>query len=174
MSSELQALSTTPLSLTLPASPLPLMWRDPHTVPKEQLAVYIDQLELACKESPRSASLRTCLGMARAMNLEVYKSMDALEAARALDPAHFWAQMKYSELLYRLRALPRAEQETLAALELATNTWELGTARRQLQEIRRLTRDGTQKPEWNKPMLPAALFLVVFSVALTLASLYWS
>jgi hypothetical protein len=172
MSSELQVLSS-PQSLTVPAQPLPLLWRDPHTVPKEQLAVYLEQLESACRENPRSASLRTCLGMARAMNLEVYKSMDALEEARRLEPAHFWAQMKYSELLYRLRALPRAEQETAAALDLATNSWELFTARQQLQEIRRLMRDGTQKPEWNRPLLPALLFLAVFSVVLTVASLYW-
>ena len=48
--------------------------------------------------------------MAYAMNFEVYKSMDALETAVGLDDTHFFAQMKYSELLYRLRALERAEE----------------------------------------------------------------
>ena len=47
--------------------------------------------------------------MAYAMNYEVYKSMDALEAAVALEPDHFFAQLKYAELYYRLRALIRAE-----------------------------------------------------------------
>jgi hypothetical protein len=37
--------------------------------------------------------------------------MDALEAAVALDPGNFWAQLKYSELHYRLRALNKAEDE---------------------------------------------------------------
>lgn len=172
MSNELEVLSHS-TGVAAPAKPLPLLWRDPHTVPKEQLAVYLEQLEVACRENPGSASLRTCLGMARAMNLEVYKSMDALEEARRLEPEHFWAQMKYSELLYRLRALPRAEQETLAALELAGNTWELFTARQQLQEIRRLMRDGTQKPEWNRPLVPAVLFLAVMGVLLSVA-VVWS
>jgi hypothetical protein len=41
--------------------------------------------------------------MARAMNYDVYQSMDALEEARTIDPTNFWAQMKYAELHYRLR-----------------------------------------------------------------------
>ena len=67
--------------------------------------VYIQQLEAACLANPQSADLRTCLGMAYAVNYDVYKSMDALEDARAVDPDNFWAQLKYAELHYRLRAL---------------------------------------------------------------------
>ena len=85
----------------IPAVP----WRDPHTVSPESLAGYIQTLEQACVEDPRSAGVRTCLGMAYAMNYEVYKSMDALEAAVELEPDHFFAHMKYAELHYRLRAL---------------------------------------------------------------------
>jgi hypothetical protein len=71
--------------------------------------------------------------MAYAMKYEVYKSMDALEPAVEVEPAHFFAQLKYAELQYRLRALIRAEQETIKALDLATNSWELSLARKQLQ-----------------------------------------
>jgi hypothetical protein len=92
--------------------------------------------------------------------------MDTLEAAVRLDQTHFFAQLKYSELLYRLRALERAEGETLKALNLAGNGWELSLARKQLQEIRRLRREGTQKPEWNKPLKRPALMLMVMMVVL--------
>ena len=44
------------------------------------------------------------------MNYEVYKSMDALEAATALDEVHFFAQLKYAELFFRLRALERPKR----------------------------------------------------------------
>jgi hypothetical protein len=108
---------------------LPIPWKDPQTVSREELAVYIRSLELACAENPRSADIRTCLGMAYAMNYEVYKSMDALEAAVGLDETHFFAQIKYAELLYRLRALPKAEEETLKAVNLAANGWELSIAK---------------------------------------------
>jgi len=149
----------------------PVPWRDPYTVSPADLASYIRTLEAACEQNPRSADLRTCLGMAYAMDYRVYKSMDALELAVELEPDHFFAQLKYAELLYRLRALIRAEQETLKALELAANAWELSLARKQLQEIRRLTREGTQKPEWTKSLTIPGLFLlammIVFSIAVT-------
>ncbi|HEY5480221.1 MAG TPA: hypothetical protein VIL39_01950 [Verrucomicrobiae bacterium] len=143
-------------------------WRDPHTVPAEELTRHIAALEAACVENPDSADLRTCLGMAYAMNLDAYKSMDVLEAAVRLEPENYFAQLKYAELLYRLRALPRAEEETLKALELAGNSRELALARAQLQEIRRLWRDGTQKPAWTKPLLQPTLLLMAMCVILFL------
>jgi hypothetical protein len=139
---------------------LPLSWRDPHTIPAADLVTAIARLERACVESPNSPEIRVCLGMAYAMNYDVYKSMDALQVAVDLAPDLFIAQMKKSELLYRLRALPKSEQETLKALNLATSAAEVALAKRQLQEIRRLMRDGTQKPEWTKSLWGPALVLV--------------
>ena len=156
------------LPLRLPSVP----WRDPHTVSPAQLTAYIQKLELACEQNPRSADLRTCLGMAYAMNYDVYKSEDALGLATKLQPDHFFAHLKYAELHYRLRALIRAEKETLKALELATNSWELSLGRKQLQEIRKLMREGTQKPEWTKPLAAPAVCLLAMTIVLCLA-VYW-
>jgi hypothetical protein len=149
----------------------PAPWRDPHTVSSRELAAYIKKLEQACLEQPQSADLRTCLGMAYAVNYDVYKSMDALEAAKTLDPTHFWAQLKYGELQYRIRAVLVAERETAKAVELAENGWQLSLARKQLQEIRRLNRESTRNITWDKPLtrptlVLAALMLLVF-VAMT-------
>src|SRR5262249_16886782 len=116
----------------------PVPWRDPYSVSPKDLAQYIDQLEAACAANPMSADLRTCLGMAHAVNYDVYKSMDALEEARAIDPDNFWAQLKYAELHYRLRALNRAEEETRRAADLASNPFQLAIARKQMKEIREL------------------------------------
>ena len=171
MSTALEVLRPGPLEAHKTPAPvrvLPVPWRDPQTVSKQELARYIGSLETACRENPGSADLRTCLGMAYAMNYDVYKSMDALEAAVFLDGTHFFAQMKYAELFYRLRALPKAEEETLKAVNLAENGWELSIAKRQLQEIRRLIREGTQKPEWNKPLKTPVLVLLGMTVILSL------
>jgi hypothetical protein len=146
-------------------SALPFPWRDPKSVDKEELAACIVRLKDACLAEPASAPLRTCLGIAHAMNLDVYASMHSLEVARELDPTNFWAQMKYSELLYRLRALPKAEEETVKALELAGESLEMAVARRQLGEIRRMIREGTQKPAWTKPLARPALALLAAAVA---------
>src|SRR3954467_14956343 len=164
----LSVATVTPSGVTAPIRILPTPWRDPSTVSKSDLVHYIAHLEKACEQNPRSADLRTCLGMAYAMNYEVYKSMDALELAVALEPDHFFAQLKYAELNYRLRALIHAEQETLKAVDLAGNSWELSLARKQLQEIRRLMRDGTQKPEWTKPLAKPAVVLMAMMVLFSL------
>ena len=129
---------------------------------------YIGALERACVENPDSADVRTCLGMAYAMNYEAYKSMDALEAACQINPNSFWARFKYAELHYRLRALPKSEEETIRALELATNSFEAALSRKQLSEIRRLMREGTVKPALTRSLALPALVLAVMSLTVCL------
>lgn len=142
-----------------------LPWRDPHSVPPEKLAGIIASLKEAAALEPTNVDLRICLGLAHAMNYDAYRSMDALEEARRLDPLNFLAQFKYAELYFRLRALDRAREETHRALELAANGWELQQARSQLSEIRRLLREGTQKPEWSKSLkIPVLGLVLVMSV----------
>ena len=85
-----------------------------------------------------------------------------------LDENHFFARLKLAELFYRLRALLRAEEETLKAVDLAQNAWELSLARKQLQEIRRLLHDGTQKPAWTKSLKVPAMILAAMVVAFSL------
>jgi hypothetical protein len=164
---------TTPAAILSPQAALPaLPWRDPHHVPREELSAYIARLEQACVEHPTSAPLRTCLGMARAMNYDVYGSLQALDDARTIDRTSFWAQMKYAELLYRLRTLARAEHETRTAIELALTPMQLGLARRQLQEIRRLTREGTRNITFDKPLGRPALALALV-IALIFGVMLW-
>jgi hypothetical protein len=150
----------------------PVPWRDPQSLSTSEIQGYIQALEAACLEDPQSVDLRTCLGMAYAVNYDVYKSMDALEAATSLDPTHFWAQLKFAELQYRLRALAVAEKETLKAVDLAQNSWQLSLARRQLQEIRRLIRDGTRNVTWDKPLTVPVLVLSAM-IVLASAAMWW-
>ena len=62
--------------------------------------------------------------------------------------------------------------ELIAAM-LAGNGWELSMARKQLQEIRRLIREGTQKPEWNKSLKRPASLLLIAMVILTFIMKVW-
>jgi tetratricopeptide (TPR) repeat protein len=166
-------MSTSLVNTVLPGQQLPMVpWRDPHSVSPGKLSEHIQRLETACLENPRSADLRTCLGMAYAVNYEVYKSMDALEAATAIDPTHFWAQLKYGELHYRLRALLRAEEETLKAVELAQNSLQLSLARKQLQGIRKLNRASIRNVTWDKPLTKPALVFAGMMLALFLVMVW--
>src|SRR5581483_11218120 len=137
----------------------PVPWRDPYSVSKTDLAAYIEQLKTACLAEPHNADLRTCLGMAYAVGYDVYRSMDALEEARSIDQENFWAQLKYAELHYRLRALNRAEQETRRAADLAANPFQLAMARKQMKEIRELQHSSIRNVEWTKPLVKPALAL---------------
>ena len=150
----------------VPAGALSLPWRDPHAIPPMELAAYIGALEQACLENPRSADLRTVLGMAHAVNYDVPQSMEALEVAVALEPDNFWAAYKYAELHYRLRALNRAEELTTTALNLATNGWQLSLARKQLQEVRSLKRSAVRNLSWKISWKMHAGRLVALSAAL--------
>jgi hypothetical protein len=159
MSNALTIPTTTRLTPQTPAALPPVPWRDVHNVSSGELTAYIQQLEQACLDNPRSADLRTCLGMAHAVNYDVYKSMDALEDARAVDPENFWAQIKYAELHYRLRALNKAEEETRRAMDLAANPLQLAVARRQMKDIRELKHSAVRNVHWTKPLtVPTLVF----------------
>ena len=148
-----------PVGTTAGASLAAVPWRDPHSVSHGELSAYIQQLEQACLDNPRSADLRTYLGMAHAVNYDVDKSMNALEEARSVDPDNFWAQLKYAELQYRLRVLNRAEEETRRAAELATTPLQLAIARKQMQDIRTLKHSCVRNVEWTKPLTVPTLVL---------------
>jgi hypothetical protein len=170
-------MSSTALTLTAPVAAqlqrIPVVpWRDPQTVSPEELAGHIARLEQACLERPESADLKTCLGMAYAMNYDVHKSMDVLEVACDNNPDHFWAQLKYAELHYRLRALLKAERETLKAVDLAANPWELSLARKQLQEIRKLNRESTRNFEWKGSLVHSSLIFAAVATAIVLLA-FW-
>jgi hypothetical protein len=132
-----------------------------------ELAETIGNLEVACLDNPKSAALWTCLGIAYAVNYDVTKSIDALETATQVEPDHFWAQLKYGELQYRLRVLKNAEATTLRAETLAENPWQLSLARKQLKAIRALTGGRSLQPGLVKPkrlvpaLLCSALILIV-------------
>lgn len=168
--------TTQPVDLSAPRAldRLPsLPWRDPHSVPPEKLVELIATLKRACAENPQNAALRTCLGMAHAMNYDVYSSMAALESAIQIAPQDFFARLKYGELFFRVRALNRAEQETLRALELAASPLELSLARKQLAQIRQLAHKGHSRPLWTKSLRLPATGLAVLLLAISCIYLLW-
>jgi len=150
-----------------------LPWRDPHSVPPEKLAEFISSLTEASARNPENADVRTCLGIAHAMNYDVYRSMDALEDARRIEPDNFFAQLKYAELLFRLKIIDRAEEETAVALDLAGNGWELSLARRQLSEIRQLRRKGLTRPHWTKSLKTPAIGFLVLLLGISWVYMVW-
>ena len=163
------AMATRPAGVLRAESPFAaLAHRDLTLASPAELAATIVDLELACLEHPASAALWTCLGMAYAVNYDVTKSLDALETATRVEPDHFWAQLKYGELQYRLRVLMHAEATTIKAETLADNPRQLTLARQQLKAIRKLTGGKSLQPDLVTPkrVVPALLFSAVIVVCL--------
>jgi hypothetical protein len=142
-----------------PSLSLGVPWRDPHVVSSSELTSYIGALEQACQDSPTTVDLRTMLGIAHAVNHDVPRALEALEAAVDLDSNHFWAQYKYAEIHLRLRALTRAETHAVTALNVATNGWQLSLARKQLQELRALKLNCARNLSWRMPIVRPLLAL---------------
>jgi len=148
-------------------------WKDPFSVPPEKLPEIILSLGKACAENPTNAALHTFLGMAYAMNYDVYESMDVLEEACRIAPQSFFAQFKYSELFFRLRLMDRAEEETSRALALASSGAEIVLVRKQLSEIRRLKRKGVERTAWTKSLRVSAMGIVLILLVISAFYMAW-
>ena len=115
-------------------------WRDPATVSPAELDSYIKSLEEACVAEPGSADLLTCLGVARTAKSEPASAQLAFEKALAAEPEHFFARLRYSELLLQLRKFKTAEGHTRLASQAARSRAESAMAKRLLGLIRRASK----------------------------------
>jgi hypothetical protein len=69
--------------------------------------------------------------------------------------------------------LSQAEEGTLTALNLASNSWQVSIARKQLKEIRVLKQSCVRNVEWTKPLLAPALVLSAMLLAI-FAFMMWT
>jgi hypothetical protein len=67
--------------------------------------------------------------------------------------------------------LNKAEDETLKAVALANDRWQLSIARKQLQDIRTLKHSCVRNVEWTKPLAAPVLVLslMLLAVFITMA-----
>ncbi|HET8549357.1 MAG TPA: hypothetical protein VFL57_15195 [Bryobacteraceae bacterium] len=106
-------------------------------MPAEQLDAYIRTLEAACVSEPPSPDLLTCLGVAHAAKAEHATAQLAFQKAIAADPEHFFARLRYAELLLSLEQFAEAAVQVRAAAAAARNRAERAMAKRLLRQIRR-------------------------------------
>jgi hypothetical protein len=125
---------------TCGAAELVAQWQDPVRVSPSELDAYIRTLEEACVGDPASADLLTCLGVAHAAKSEPASAQLAFERALAADPEHFFARLRYSELLLRLRKFDSAEGHTRLASHAARNRAESAMAKRLLSAVRKASK----------------------------------
>ena len=150
-------------SLTLPAVLgsdatilLQRMFRDPRILEAEERTDLITQLKKAVQLAPRVAEIRVMLGMALCVDLQVQPAMEELREAVKMAPDSFIAQLKFGELLMRLRVCDQAAEHTQQAARLAVNSIQSELARRQATTIRTMTREGIERGGYAR-LLPRIL-----------------
>jgi len=151
------AASTPSLSLSLvpkqAQGPLLRMFADPRVLAKQERVDLVKHLRECVAAYPKNADLRVVLGMALCVNLEAQAAMEELGEAVALAPDSFIAHLKAGELWMRLRVMPKAEDHTRQAAQLAQNLAQAEMARRQAATIREMRRGGIERSGYRTPWL---------------------
>jgi len=158
-SDETQALAASTPSLSLALVPkqaqasLMQMFADPRVLAKQERVDLVKHLRECVAEHPKNSDLRVVLGMALCVNLEAQAAMDELGEAVSLAPGSFIAHLKAGELWMRLRVMPKAEDHTQRAAQLAQNLAQAELARRQAATIREMRRGGIERGGYRTPWL---------------------
>lgn len=121
------------------------MFRDPRILEPSERTELIAALREAVALAPQVAEVKVLLGMALSVDLQVQDALETLRAASSQAPDSFIAQLKFGEILMRLRICRQAEEVTCKAAKLACNTAQSELARRQAAIIRAMLREGVER-----------------------------
>jgi hypothetical protein len=121
------------------------MFRDPRVLEPHERGDLVAQLRSAVEVAPQVVELRVMLGMALCVNLEAQEAMVELGDAIDMAPDSFIAQLKYGELMMRLRICDKAAEHTQIAARLAMNAMQSDLARKQAATIRTMMREGIER-----------------------------
>jgi hypothetical protein len=128
------------------------MFRDPNVLERPERAELVKHLKEAVALEPQVPELRVLLGMALCVNFDGQSAMEELREACTLAPDSFIAQLKFGELLMRLRICDQAAEHTQIAAELATTSLQAELARRQATTIRTMQREGIERGGYGKAL----------------------
>jgi len=111
----------------------------------------ISRLENAVTCAPHYSDGCVGLGMAYAMDSQVYLALDSFERAAELDPANFYAHFKLAQFHFKLRIPRKGYEEAECALRCATTLEERRLIAQILKEERAREAGGMSRPTWDKP-----------------------
>lgn len=121
------------------------MFRDPRVLQPHERLDLLAELRSAVELAPQVVELRVMLGMALCVNLEAQEAMEELRQAVQMAPDNFIAQLKFGELMMRLRVCDKAAEHTQEAARLASNAIQSELARKQAAAIRTMMREGIER-----------------------------
>jgi Tfp pilus assembly protein PilF len=119
----------------------------------------IAKLESAVASSPGYSDGYVGLGIAYAMDSQVYPALDSFGKAAEADPASFFAHFKLAQFYFKLRVPKKGYEEASCALRCATTTEEKRLVAQVLKEERTREAGGVRRPTWNKPFSSKSIVL---------------
>lgn len=132
------------------------MFRDPRVLESHERGDLIARLRGSVELAPHVPEVRVLLGMALCVDLQAQAALEELREAVKLAPDCFIAQLKFGELLMRLRICEQAAEHTQCAAQLAANDVQAELARRQATTIRTMMREGVERGGYRS-LLPRVL-----------------
>ena len=130
----------------------------------------IQRLETAVARAPHYSNAFVGLGIAYAMDSQVYPALDNFERAAEVDPGNFFAHFKLAQFHFKLRIPRKGYEEAARALECATTLEEKRLIAQILKEERQRETNGVSRPTWSKPFsrnwLRAAFILLLAACAM--------
>ena len=160
---EMFLISPAHAALTLPealdgasAKLLRRMFRDPRVLESHERDDLIARLRGSVELAPHVPEVRVLLGMALSVDLQAQAALEELREAVRIAPDCFIAQLKFGELLMRLRICDQAAEHTRCAAQLAANDAQAEMARKQATTIRTMMREGIERGGY-RGLLPRVL-----------------
>jgi tetratricopeptide (TPR) repeat protein len=150
-----------PLALPTVLGPEPTrllqrMFRDPRALAPQERGDLIARLRESVELAPQVPEIRVLLGMALCVDLQAQQALEELRESVKIAPESFVAQLKFGELLMRLRVCDQAAEHTQRAAQLAANDVQAEMARKQAATIRTMLREGIERGGY-KTLLPNVL-----------------
>ena len=138
-----------------------------------EAAEAVAALSRCVETAPGCTEARVFLGIAHALNNNIYPAIDHLETAAKLDHDSFAAHFTLAQLHFKLRIPQRGHEAAKDALRCVTTIEQRKMLTQLLKEERERGRNGIARPWFNKPFGRPALFLagsamaaaIVFAIA---------
>lgn len=105
----------------------------------------------ALTHAPEYSDGHVGLGIALAMDSQVYPAIDSFSKAAELDPTNFYAHFKLAQFYFKLRVPKKGYQEADKALHCACGPDEKRLVAQILKEERAKEAAGVARPTWDKP-----------------------
>jgi tetratricopeptide (TPR) repeat protein len=106
--------------------------------------------EKAITADPTFADGHVGLGIALAVEYDIYTAIDHLERAAQLEPGNFYAHFKLGQLYFKLRVPRKGYDEMARALDCVSSLAERRLVAQLIKEEKQREKNDVQRPWWNK------------------------